>query len=143
MTLELTDFKKMERPDWHTYFINIAEEVAQRSTCPRAKVGAVIVKNHHIISTGYNGAPTCEPHCIDEGCIIVDNHCIRAVHAEMNAICQAARFGLSVEGAALYYWDSQERSTPCSNCLLAGKAAGIYDFIDRFFTVTHAGLLQG
>ena len=121
-----------ERPDWNTYFINIAEEVAQRSTCPRAKVGAVIVKNNRIISTGYNGAPAGEPHCTDEGCIVEHDHCLRAVHAEVNAVCQAAKFGLSVDSALLYYWDSQERDISCHNCIQVMKSAGIIGTIDRF-----------
>lgn len=120
------------RPDWDTYFINIAREVAQRSTCPRAKVGAVIVKNNHIISTGYNGAPAGEPHCLDEGCIVEHGHCLRAVHAEVNAVCQAAKFGLSVSGAELYYWDSQERDMSCHNCIQVMNSAGIKGIIDRF-----------
>ena len=78
----------MSRPDWDRYFIRIAKEVASRSTCPRAAVGAVIVKDNHIISTGYNGAVPGKPHCEDEGCNVMDGHCQRAVHAEINAIIQ-------------------------------------------------------
>lgn len=120
-----------ERPTWHKYFINIAEEVAQRSTCPRAKVGAIIVKNNRILSTGYNGAPAGEPHCIDDGCIVEHNHCLRAVHAEVNAVCQAAKYGVSVDGAVLYYWDSLERDTCCHNCIQVMKSAGIIGTFDR------------
>lgn len=125
-----------ERPDWHEYFINIAEEVAQRSTCPRAKVGAVIVKDHRIISTGYNGAPAGEPHCSDEGCIVHHNHCVRAVHAEVNAVCEAAKYGVALEGSVLYYWDSMERSMSCQHCMKVMKSAGVVLVIDRFHTVT-------
>jgi dCMP deaminase len=117
------------RPNWDDYFINIAAEVAQRATCPRAKVGAVIVKDNRIISTGYNGAPAGEPHCFEEGCIIEDNHCIRVIHAEVNAVCAAAKFGLSVDGADLYYWDSKMRPESCHNCIQVMKAAGIKNII--------------
>ena len=99
----------MSRPDWDLYFIRIAKEVASRSTCPRAAVGAVIVKDNHIISTGYNGAVAGKPHCEDEGCNVMDGHCQRAVHAEINAIIQATHNGLSLDGATLYYWDSKGR----------------------------------
>jgi len=119
----------IERPDWHEYFINIAEQVAQRATCPRAQVGAVIVKDHRIIATGYNGAPASEPHCLDEGCLMENGHCQRAIHAEVNAVCQAAKFGQSVDGAFLYYWDSLKRPESCHNCTQVMKAAGIIKVI--------------
>jgi len=127
----------IERPDWAKYFINIAEKVAQRATCPRAKVGAVIVKNHRIISTGYNGAPAGEPHCFDVGCDIVNDHCQRAIHAEVNAVAAAAKYGLiePLNGAVLYYWDSLERPESCHNCILIMKAAGITEILDRSYTV--------
>jgi len=115
----------MERPNWDEYFLNIAAEIAQRATCPRAQVGAVIVKDHRIISTGYNGAAAGEPHCYDAGCIMENEHCQRAIHAEVNAVCQAAKFGLSVDGADLYYWDSENRPESCHNCIQVMKAAGI------------------
>lgn len=121
----------MSRPSWNEYFVEISRVVASRSTCPRASVGAVIVKDNRIISTGYNGAPAGQPHCIDEGCIIEHNHCTRAIHAEVNAVAAAARFGLPVEGATLYYWDSLGRPLSCSNCLQVMKAAGIYKVISR------------
>ncbi len=99
----------MSRPNWDLYFIRIAREVASRSTCPRASVGAVIVRGYRILATGYNGAPAGKPHCIDVGCIVGDGHCRRVVHAEINAIRQAAQRGVSLEGATLYYWDSKSR----------------------------------
>lgn len=126
----------MDRPDWDTYFINIADEVAQRSTCPRAQVGAVIVKDNRIIATGYNGAPAGEAHCIDIGCDVVHEHCQRAIHAEVNAVCQAAKFGLSVDGATLFYFDSLERPVSCPNCLQVMQAAGIHKVIDVTFRIT-------
>lgn len=119
----------MNRPNWDEYFISIAREVARRATCPRAKVGAVIVKDHRIISTGYNGAPAGEPHCCDVGCDIVNDHCCRTIHAEVNAVGQAARFGLPIEGATVYFWDSLNRPSFCYNCEQVMKAAGIMNVV--------------
>ena len=99
----------MIRPDWDTYFIRIAKEVSSRATCLRAQVGAVVVKDNRILSTGYNGASAGEHHCSDEGCLMYEGHCIRCIHAEENAIMNAARFGIPLDGATLYYWDSGGR----------------------------------
>jgi len=122
----------MPRPDWDLYFIRIAKEVASRSTCPRAAVGAVIVKDNRILATGYNGAPAGEPHCTEVGCDMVDGHCQRAVHAETNAIAQAAKYGISVDGATLYCWDTAGRNYSlsmdgwdCHYCGQLMKVAGI------------------
>ncbi len=96
------------RPDIDHYFMEIAEVVAKRSTCLRNQVGALIVKNKRILSTGYNGAPTGLPHCLDVGCLRQDvasgtrHELCRAVHAEQNAIIQAALHGVSTEGSTLY-----------------------------------------
>ncbi len=99
----------MTRPDWDLYFIRIAKEVASRSTCKRAAVGAVITRNNRILATGYNGAPEGEPHCLDVGCVIRDNHCVRVFHAEINAINQAKKHVVNLRDATLYYWDSKGR----------------------------------
>ena len=114
------------RPSWDEYFLQIAEVIASRSTCPRASVGAVIVKDNRIIATGYNGSLPGEPHCIEVGCLIVNGHCERAIHAEMNAVAQAAKIGVSVDGATLYYYDSLMRPAgSCSKCSQVMAAAGI------------------
>ena len=114
------------RPDWDTYFLNIAREVSTRSTCPRASVGAVIVKNRRIISTGYNGAAAGEPHCAEAECLVEDGHCQRAIHAETNAVAEAAKFGVAIDGATLYFWDSLGRAADsCVKCSQVMKAAGI------------------
>ena len=124
--------EEMSRPDWNTYFLNIAEAVSLRSTCPRASVGAVIVKNNRIISTGYNGSPAGEPHCTEVGCMVENNHCQRAIHAETNAVAQAARFGLAVDGAILYFWDSLGRGyDSCIKCTQIMRAAGIARVVGR------------
>ncbi len=101
----------MTRPTWDSYFMKIAEDVALRSTCDRAKVGSVMVRNKHIISTGYNGSPAGLEHCDDVGHLMVDGHCVRTVHAEANAIIQAAVFGLETKEAVCYV-----THFPCLNC---------------------------
>jgi len=120
----------MERPDWEHYFMQIAKDVSTRATCSRASVGAVIVKDNRIISTGYNGAPSGESHCIEAGCLIESNHCQRAIHAEVNAVCQAAKFGISVHGADVYIY-GLERPEACHNCLQVMKTAGIKRIIEN------------
>src|SRR5687767_8839011 len=111
----------MARPSWHEYFITITRQVAERSTCLRAKVGAVIVRDRSIIATGYNGAPAGMPHCLDVGCLVyesktpvgdVETNCFRTIHAEINAIAQAARNGSRIDGADVYV-----THTPCIHCL--------------------------
>lgn len=115
---------RMERPNWDQYFMNITREVAARATCPRASVGAVVVKDNRILSTGYNGAPPGKPHCIDIGCQIVDDHCDRTIHAETNAVTQAARFGTSLDGATMYMWANIDVPI-CNKCMQVVEAAGI------------------
>lgn len=99
------------RPSWDTYFMQIARDVAARSTCDRAFVGAVLVRDKHIIATGYNGSPAGLPHCDEIGHLMVEGHCVRTVHAEVNAIVQAAVFGLVTEDATCYV-----THFPCLNC---------------------------
>ena len=134
-----------QRPDWDYYFIGIAAAVAQRATWPRAFVGAVLVKNHRIIATGYNGAAAGERHCIgstnsdgtiDEGagCLTDENerHCQRAIHAETNAISQAAKFAGGADGCTMYFWDSRSRDVfDCTKCSQIMKASGIISVINR------------
>ena len=131
----------VSRPNWDTYFMNIAREVASRSTCPRASVGAVIVKNRRILSTGYNGAPPGEPHCSEVGCLIENNHCERTIHAETNAVAQAAKFGVPIDGATLYFWSVRHHTkepykgetggkvASCNKCEQVMKSAGIVKVI--------------
>lgn len=108
------------RPSWHKYFLKIAEIVASRSTCDRRNVGAVLVRNKVILSTGYNGAPRCMAHCDERGHEIVEGHCVRTVHAEANSLVQAARNGIAVEGATMYLTHS-----PCYDCFKMMVNAGI------------------
>ena len=109
-----------ERPSWDQYFMLITRQVADRSTCNRAKVGAVIVRDKNILATGYNGSPAGLPHCTDVGCLIyesrtpsgeIEENCFRTIHAEINAIAQAAKNGSSILGADIY-----TTHTPCIHC---------------------------
>lgn len=119
---------KNKRPSWERYFLSIAETVSSRSTCDRLHVGAVIVRNKTILSTGYNGAPRGLSHCDDTGHEIVDGHCIRTIHAEANALVQAARHGIVVEGATLFLTNS-----PCYDCFKMLVNAGIKEVIYENF----------
>lgn len=100
-----------KRQSWDEYFLRIAYEVATRSTCSRKHVGAVIVRDRSILATGYNGSIRGMPHCDDVGHLMVNDHCIRTVHAEANAIAQAARNGVRIEGAMIYV-----TALPCFDC---------------------------
>jgi dCMP deaminase len=119
---------KNRRPDWDSYFMEIATIVAKRSTCMRRNVGAVIVKDKQILATGYNGAPINLSHCIDTGCLRErmnvapgERHELcRGLHAEQNAIIQAAFHGVSINGAQLY-----STHLPCSICMKMVINAGI------------------
>lgn len=110
----------MSRPSWDEYFMQVAFVVATRATCPRRSVGAVIVLDKRILATGYNGAPRGLAHCNEVGCHIVAGHCIRALHAEQNAILQAAMNGVSTRGATIYV-----TCQPCNHCAKMIINAGI------------------
>jgi len=109
-----------KRPDWDEYFLRMVEVVSVRATCDRGKSGCVIVKDNHILTTGYVGSPSGLPHCVDAGHMMRDvidesgstsKHCIRAIHAEQNAICQAARLGIALYGSTIYC-----TMEPCFTC---------------------------
>jgi dCMP deaminase len=109
-----------ERLPWDQYFMGIAAMAANRSTCPRKAVGAVIVRSHTILSTGYNGSIRGMPHCDEAGCLMEDGHCVATIHAEANAIIQAARNGVSIEGAGIYV-----TASPCWSCFKMLVNAGL------------------
>ncbi|MCU0224062.1 MAG: dCMP deaminase family protein [Acidobacteria bacterium] len=109
-----------QRADWHTYFMNIARQVATRSTCDRKHVGAVIVRAKTILSTGYNGSIRGLAHCDEVGHLMEDGHCVRTVHAEANAIAQAARNGVAIDGAEIYI-----TASPCWGCFRLLANSGI------------------
>ena len=100
--------------------MNIATEVASRATCDRKHVGAVVVRDKSILATGYNGSVRGLGHCDDEGHLMEDGHCVRTVHAEANAIVQAARNGMRIEGASIYV-----TASPCWGCFRLIANAGI------------------
>lgn len=128
------------RPSWDAYFIQIATLVSTRATCPRRSVGALIVRDKRVLATGYNGAPRGLPHCpLDgqhydwpKGCLRA-GHCIRSLHAEQNALLQAAMMGIPCEGATMYV-----TCQPCNKCakmiINAGIVRVIYegDYPDDF-----------
>src|SRR5512139_955316 len=109
-----------QRADWHTYFMNIARQVASRSTCDRKHVGAVIVRAKTILSTGYNGSIRGLAHCDEVGHLMEEGHCVRTVHAEANGIAQAARNGVAIEGAEIYI-----TASPCWGCFRLLANSGI------------------
>jgi len=108
------------RVDWNTYFMNIAHQAATRSTCDRKHVGSVIVRDRTILSTGYNGSIRGMPHCDEAGHLMEADHCVATVHAEANAIIQAAKNGVRIEGAELY-----TTASPCWGCFKLIANAGI------------------
>ncbi|USN45413.1 MAG: cytidine/deoxycytidylate deaminase family protein [Candidatus Woesearchaeota archaeon] len=118
-----------ERPTWDDYFLGIADSVSKRATCDRGRSGCVIAKDKQILVSGYVGSPIGLPHCDDAGHQLKQvihedgsksTHCVRTVHAEQNAICQAAKRGISIEGATMYC-----RMTPCRVCAMLLINAGI------------------
>ena len=109
-----------KRLDWDTYFMRIAREVSGRSTCGRKHVGAVVVRDRTILSTGYNGSIAGMPHCDDAGHMIENDHCVATIHAEANAILQAAKNGVMIAGATIYV-----SASPCWNCFKMLANAGI------------------
>jgi len=120
------------RPSYDEYFMEMAHVVAKRSTCLRRKVGAILVKEKHILSTGYNGAPKGLKHCAETGCLREDQNIpsgerhelCRGLHAEQNAIIQAAVFGVSIKGSVLYC-----TNTPCVVCVKMLINAGVTEII--------------
>ena len=108
------------RIGWNEYFMNIADQVATRSTCDRKHIGAVIVRDKTILSTGYNGSLRGSPHCDEVGHDMENDHCVRTVHAEANAIAQAAKNGVRLDGAEIYV-----TASPCLTCFKLVANAGI------------------
>jgi dCMP deaminase len=120
---------KYHRPSWDDYCMGVADTVSQRATCDRGRSGCVIVRDKQILVTGYVGSPMGLPHCDEVGHLFkqvthedgrVTNHCMRTVHAEQNAICQAARRGISLDQGTLYC-----RMTPCRTCAMLIINCGI------------------
>ena len=117
------------RPSWDDYFLELADAASRRATCDRGKSGCVIVRDKQVLATGYVGSSAGLPHCDDVGHLMkkviqengeISEHCLRTVHAEQNAICQAAKRGISIEGATVY-----TRMTPCRTCAMLLINCGI------------------
>ena len=118
-----------QRPSWDEYFMEVANTIAKRATCDRGRSGCVIARNKQLLVTGYVGSPTGFPHCDEVGHQMkkmlhedgsVTQHCVRTVHAEQNAICQAAKLGVALDGATLYC-----KMTPCRVCAMLIINCGI------------------
>jgi dCMP deaminase len=117
------------RVSWDRYFMNIAHEAKRRSTCDRKNVGAVIVRDRMILSTGYNGSIRGLPHCDEVGHMMEEGHCVATIHAEANAILQAARSGVRIDDSTLY-----TTASPCWNCFKLCANAGITKIVyDEFY----------
>jgi dCMP deaminase len=110
----------MQRISWDQYFLAQSHLLALRSTCMRLTVGATIVRDKRIIAGGYNGSIAGGVHCIDEGCYVIDHHCVRTIHAEMNALLQCAKFGVPTDGSEMYV-----THFPCLPCCKAIIQAGV------------------
>ena len=124
-----------ERPSWDEYFIKLVNEVAKRATCDRGMSGCIIVKDRRILCTGYVGSPAGFPHCSESGHLLkkvidedgtIRQHCMRTIHAEQNAICQAARYGIPLNNTTLYC-----TMEPCRVCAMLIISSGITKVVAR------------
>ena len=125
----MTEVEKYQRPPWDDYFMELMDTVSKRATCSRGRSGCVIVRDKQVLTTGYVGSPPGLPHCDDVGHLMkkvvdedgtIKEHCMRTIHAEQNAICQAAKHGVSINGATLYC-----RMEPCRVCAMLIISTGI------------------
>lgn len=132
----MSENEAYERPSWDDYFMEVARTIGKRATCDRGRSGCVIARNRQLLVTGYVGSPTGFPHCdeLDHQLKTVvhedgtkTEHCVRTVHAEQNAICQAAKLGVSIEGATLYC-----RMTPCRVCAMLLINCGIFRVVCEY-----------
>jgi dCMP deaminase len=127
MDLEVST--RAARPSWDEYFMGLTQEVAKRATCDRGRSGCIVVKDKRIVATGYVGSPPGLAHCDDVGHLLkkvvdedgtIRQHCVRTTHAEQNAICQAARYGIPLDGTTLYC-----KMEPCRVCAMLIISVGI------------------
>jgi dCMP deaminase len=131
-----------KRLGWHEYFMSVAHLISRRATCTRGHIGAVLVKDNNILSTGYNGAPAGLPHCNETTCRIyrsthpdgtVEENCVNTIHAEINAIAQAAKHGVSIRDADIYI-----TASPCIHCLKVLINVGIRTvYYDKPYKIEH------
>lgn len=124
------------RPSWDEYFLEVMHSLAKRATCSRGRTACVIVKDNQIVVSGYVGSPPGLPHCDEAGHLMkkmvnedgtISEHCMRTIHAEQNAICQAAKRGVSIEGATLYC-----KLAPCRTCAMLLIASGIKRIVAEY-----------
>ncbi len=132
----MTETQPYIRPDWDTYFLEVMHALAKRATCDRGRTACVLVRDRQIICSGYVGSPPGMPHCDEVGHLLKTlthedgtqtTHCMRTIHAEQNAICQAARRGVSLEGATLYC-----KLAPCRTCAMLLIACGIKRIVAEY-----------
>lgn len=132
----MTDQSQYKRPTWDEYFMELARTVATRATCDRGRSGCVIARDRQLLVSGYVGSPVGLPHCDEVGHQFkkmthedgsVTQHCVRTVHAEQNAICQAAKLGIALNGATLYC-----RMTPCRTCAMLIINCGIRNVVCEY-----------
>jgi len=137
--------EKYKRPSWDEYFMEIVNAVSKRGTCDRGRTGVVIARDKQVLVTGYVGAPIGFPHCDEEGHVIkktihedgtITQHCVRTIHGEQNAICQAAKRGVSLDGATLYC-----KLAPCRVCAMLLVNCGIKRVVCQ--KKYHAGTAAG
>lgn len=128
--------KIYQRPSWDEYFLEVMHALAKRATCDRGRTACVIVRDHQIIASGYVGSPPGLPHCDEVGHLMKQithddgtktSHCMRTIHAEQNAICQAAKRGVSVDGTTLYC-----KLAPCRTCAMLLISSGIKRIVAEF-----------
>ncbi|NTW56913.1 MAG: dCMP deaminase family protein [Chlorobiaceae bacterium] len=137
-----TGGKETVRLGWHEYFMSVAHLISRRATCTRGHIGAVLVRDNSILSTGYNGAPAGLPHCNEINCRIyrsthpdgtVEENCVNTIHAEINAIAQAAKHGVSIKDADIYI-----TASPCIHCLKVLINVGIRTiYYDKPYKIEH------
>ena len=114
-----------QRPSWDEYFLKLAHAAAERSTCPRANVGVILVQDRKILATGYNGAPTKMVDCLENGCVMIDNHCVRSIHAEANALFHAPE----LTDYTIMYCTHQPCMECCKLIVQKGVKRVIYDVV--------------
>lgn len=127
----------MERITWDQFFMAQSHLLALRSTCTRLAVGATIVRDKRIMAGGYNGSISGGDHCIDQGCYVVDHHCVRTIHAEMNALLQCSKYGISTNGADMYV--SHFPCLPCTKSIIQSGISRLYyakDYKNHDYAIT-------
>ena len=117
-----------KRKSWDEYFMDLVESISERSTCDRLHVGCILVKDNRSIATGYNGSISGHDHCSDVGHLMYENGCKRTIHAELNALLQCAKYGISAEGSTAYV-----SHYPCPECMKALNQAGVKRVVYKYF----------